>query len=173
MDTCCLNPPQFFFLNRNILFPHCSKKDQSYVLDFDAIWIIQFKNLWKRRKISIFSWTGLILCGMEYEHKGVGSVEINFSSMKPEQNFPKFSRSFVFLHFVHFWLYIDLLKTNWRHCIRRKWRHVSRHFHSMKYLLLVLHRKLLPNQPFQCEIRIFWSGIFDVMMILPISVLYV
>ena len=57
------------FLNRNILFPDFSKKDQTYVLDiltlFEYILSIQIKMFEKMRKISIFSWTGLILCGIE------------------------------------------------------------------------------------------------------------
>ena len=56
------------FLNRNILFPECSKKDQTYISEiltlFECILRIKIKNV-KMRTISIFSWTGLILNGME------------------------------------------------------------------------------------------------------------
>ena len=57
------------FLYSNILFPECSKNNQNYFSDistlFESILRIKIKNL-KVRTISIFSWTGLILHGMEY-----------------------------------------------------------------------------------------------------------
>ena len=57
------------YINRNILFPDCSKKDQIYVLDiltlFEYILRIQIQKIWENEENFDLPWTDLILCGIE------------------------------------------------------------------------------------------------------------
>ena len=60
--------PQYFFqflLNRNILFPECSKKNQTYISDILTVCEDKKQKHVKTRTISTLFSTGLILRGME------------------------------------------------------------------------------------------------------------